>query len=221
MAVQPPTLSTQDDAEERINSRLHGLAALIAFIAGLALVVRTQAASPAATVIIGVYVATLTMLFLVSSVYHGLPSGARKERWQLLDRVAIYLLIAGTITPISLLMLGGRLGDCLCLAEWLLALAGTAVLIFDRWLFLQSSARVYQVMGWLTALGAWRLVDRVPVVVVAWLALGGVAYIGGVLLLVRDRYRYFHAVSHLLAMVGAGSQFLAISLFLTPGAGHH
>lgn len=209
-AWQSPTLSTQDHDEERINSLSHGLAALVSLIAGIALVTRARA--PAT--ITGVYATTLTTLFLVSAIYHGLPVGPRKDRWQLLDRIAIALLIAGTCTPIALLMVGGWLGDFLCGAEWLLALAGLGVLITDPPRFLRGSAGLYQVMGWLTAIGAWPLVQHVSAMAMVWLALGGLAYIGSVLFLVRDRHRYFHATSHLLVMAGAVSQFLAIDLFL-------
>ncbi|MHB1567022.1 MAG: PAQR family membrane homeostasis protein TrhA [Acidiferrobacter sp.] len=212
-AWQSPTLSTQDPDEERINSLSHGLAALVSLMAGMALV--TQARAPVA--ITGVYATTLTVLFLVSAIYHRLPVGPRKDRWQRLDRIAIALLIAGTCTPIALLMVRGWLGEFLCGAEWLLALAGLGVLVIDPPRFLHGSAGLYQAMGWLTAIGARPLVQHVPMGVVVWLALGGLAYIGGVLFLVRDRRRYFHVASHLLVMAGAASQFLAIDLFLMQG----
>lgn len=203
----------QTRREEAWNSMLHALGAAAALVAGIHLI-RTIPDSPVKLGCTIAYIVTLATLLATSAIYHALPTGPRKDLFQLLDRAAIYLAIAGTYTPIGLLMEGGRIGIGLCAAEWALAAAGVASVALGRHRFLALSAWVYQFMGWLTAFGMRRLLANAGPAVVWGLALGGIAYIAGVLFLVRDHRPYFHPISHALVIIGAGIQFGAISLFL-------
>ncbi|MDA8362065.1 MAG: hemolysin III family protein [Gammaproteobacteria bacterium] len=204
---------TQTREEEALNSGLHGLAALGALAAGRHLL--EGLTGPAVqTLSVATYITTLVLLLSTSAIYHALPIGRRKDLFQMLDRAAIYLLLAGTYTPIGLLMEKGRLGTDLCGIEWVLAGVGVASALLGRRRFLALSAWLYQVMGWLTALGMRQLLANAGPTVVWGLALGGISYIIGVLFLIRDHRPYFHPVSHLLVVIGATLQFGAISLFL-------
>ncbi|MDA8390723.1 MAG: hemolysin III family protein [Gammaproteobacteria bacterium] len=209
---------TQTREEETLNSTLHGLAAFAAFVAGRRLL-GDLSGSVLQIESVATYVTTLVVLLATSAIYHALPTGRHKDLFQLLDRGAIYLLIAGTYTPIGLLMEGGRLGTDLCIAEWVLAAIGVASVMLGRQRFLALSAWLYQLMGWLTAFGMRRLLTHAGPAVVWMLALGGITYIIGVLFLLRDHRPYFHPVSHILVVIGASLQFGAVSLFL--GDTHH
>ncbi len=203
----------QTREEERLNSGLHGAGALAAFAAG-GHVLRHLPGPVVQTASMAVYVATLVVLLATSAIYHALPGGRRKDLFQILDRAAIYLLMAGTYTPIGLVMEGGHVGLRLCVAEWVLATIGVASAALGRERFLALSTWLYQLMGWLTALGMRPLLANADPLVVYGLALGGIMYVAGVLFLLRDHRPYFHPASHVLVIIGASMQFGAISLFL-------
>jgi hemolysin III len=134
------------------------------------------------------------------------------------DHASIYLLIAGTYTPFTLLALRGPWGWGLFAAVWLLALVGVGMEAF--WVYRPKwvSAVVYLAMGWMVVLAGRRLVDALPPGALALLVAGGLLYSLGTVFYVMKRVRYAHAVWHGFVLGGSTCHFLAVVLLVLPVA---
>lgn len=207
--------AVQSSQEEIVNTALHGLGLLLAVAGAFALVGDALSRHQALPLFCAaIFAATMVLLYGTSTLYHVLERGSTKDRWQRLDRTAITFLIAGTYTPVALLMVRGSLGAGLCIAEWILVGVSVVVMVRHPKDYPRRSAWIYQGMGWLTALGVKPLFQHTATPVLAALAVGGAWYLAGVLFLVHDRVKYFHAVSHVCALLGTAFQFWAISQYL-------
>jgi hemolysin III len=160
-----------------------------------------------------VFALAMVALYAISTLYHIVNDPPLKAHLQRLDRAAIALLIAGTYTPVGLLMVRGLVGGALCVGEWGLAFAAFVLAVKDPD-YTRHSVWLYQAMGWLTALGVLPFFQHTPVPVVTALAVGGGCYLGGVLFLVRDRIPYFHTLFHVWVLLGTVCQFWAIREFM-------
>ncbi len=202
----------QSRREEWVNATIHALGAVLALAAGLALVDRAAHVGSLLEVwCVAVSSATMVALYAVSAVYHILPPGIRKDRFQRLDRMMIAVFVAGSYTPIAWLMVRATIGAMLFVVEWGLAGLAVAFLWGDPRRYTQRSEYLYRVMGWITVLAARSFFRHTPPAVLAALGLAATCYGAGVALLVRDRVKYLHAAFHLLTLVGGGLQFWALS----------
>ncbi len=202
----PPARSPSraDGREEILNSGLHAVGLVFVIPAGVELIrAALDSHDPARLVSAWAFALTLAAVYATSTLYHAARSAARKARLQVLDRVAIAGLMAGTYTPIGLLLVRGSLGIGLCAAEWVLFAVGLALSAHDPRRFPERSVWLYQAMGWLTALGFGPLWQHTQPAVLGIFALGGLCYLAGVLCLVRDQIRLMHALSHALALVAS------------------
>jgi len=166
-----------------------------------------------ATTAVATYGLSLTALFLASTAYHGTRSARLEGRLQKADHCAIYLLIAGTYTPFTLLVLGGGLGWGMFATVWGLAVVG---LVQELWFHPRRerlSLALYLGMGWLVLVAIGPLVARLPGVALALLALGGLLYSGGVPFYVRDR-KWDHTIWHGFVLAGAASHAAALAVAL-------
>jgi hemolysin III len=197
----------------------HGLGA-IASGAGLAVLLVHSAGfgdawHVASTAIFG---ATMILLYAASTAYHASSSPRMRHVAKVLDHASIYLLIAGTYTPFTLLALRGPWGWGLFAAVWLLALVGVGMEAF--WVYRPKwvSAVVYLAMGWMVVLAGRRLVDALPPGALALLVAGGLLYSLGTVFYVMKRVRYAHAVWHGFVLGGSTCHFLAVVLLVLPVA---
>ena len=165
-----------------------------------------------------VYAASLCVLFGASSVYHGFPgSAARTSVLRKIDHAAIYVLIAGTYTPVLFVGLSGAWRIATLASIWGVAVAGVMLTMWfvhaPRWL----SAAVYIAMGWFAVVPAFKLVPALPLVVTLLIALGGLLYtLGAAVYATRKldmlpRRFGFHEIFHLFVLAGAATQFVAIA----------
>lgn len=201
----------QSLGEEIANSVTHG-AGLVASVGGLVVLVTAAAnrQDPWVTAGAATYGATLVLLYLASTLYHALAATRARTVLRRLDHAAIYLLIAGTYTPFTLVALRGPWGWSLFGVVWGLAVAGVvAKAVFGtRWPVLSTA--VYVAMGWLVVVAIVPLVRHVPGVTIAWLVAGGLAYTGGVIFFAWDRLRYGHALWHACVLAGSVCHFMAV-----------
>lgn len=200
---------------ERFNSISHLVGAVLA-LSGCAVLVAMAGATGGATRIVsfGVYGFTLFLLYLFSTLYHGLR-GRAKRVFRVLDHHAIYLLIAGTYTPFSLVGIGGATGWWLFGAVWGLALLGIAIdtLRGDGGRLL--SVAIYLIMGWLIVFALNPIIAALPPLGFRLLVAGGLFYTVGVLFYaLDDRWRWGHGVWHLFVLAGSISHYFAILLSL-------
>ncbi|MEK6771458.1 MAG: hemolysin III family protein [Pseudomonadota bacterium] len=200
---------------ERFNSISHLVGAAMALAGAVVLVVAASQDGDARRIVsFSVYGTTLFLLYLVSTLYHGLP-GRAKRVFQVLDYQAIYLLIAGTYTPFTLVTLRGPTGWWLFGAIWAMAVIG---LVLDG--LPRRSARVvpfviYFAMGWLVLLALDPLLDALPRLGFYWLLAGGILYTSGIVFFALDRrYPWMHGVWHLFVLAGSISHYVAILFYV-------
>lgn len=200
---------------ERFNSISHLVGAALA-LAGLVVlvVVASQNGDTRRIVSFSVYGATLFLLYLISTLYHGLP-GRAKHVFRILDHQAIYLLIAGSYTPFTLVTLNGAVGWWMFGAIWGLAVLGLVLDALPR-----RGARVlpfviYFVMGWMILLALDPLLETLPLAGFWWLLAGGIFYTSGIVFFALDRrYPWMHGVWHLFVLAGSVSHFVAILFYV-------
>lgn len=201
----------QSREEEIANSVVHAAALVAALVGAPILVVAASRSGAANAVGACVFAATMVLLYLASTLYHGLPPGRGKRIFLKLDLSAIYLFIAGSYTPFALGALGGPWGWTLFGIVWALALIGVTLKVIDRLRHPWWSTGLYLAMGWLVLIAAVPLVQRVPAPGVALLVAGGLAYTGGIVFFALDaRIRFAHAAWHGFVVLGTGLHYLAV-----------
>ncbi len=211
----PPRAQTL--IEELVNSLTHGVG-LVASLGGTAFLVVTAAryGGPRAVTAVSVYGASLIALYLASTLYHAVRGPRAKHRMEILDHAAIFLLIAGTYTPIALVALGGGWGWTMFGVVWGLAALGIVFKAFFTGRFHRLSTFLYLGLGWTAVAAVKPLVDRVPAWALVWLLAGGVAYTAGTVFYHNRRLRYAHAVWHVFVLAGSVCHYLAIALYVLP-----
>lgn len=200
---------------ERFNSISHLVGAVLA-LAGLALLVVVAAGAGDAmrVVAFSIYGTTLFLLYLVSTLYHGLY-GRAKPLFRVLDHQAIYLLIAGTYTPYSLITLNGSVGWGLFAATWGLALLGIVLDALKRDGRRILPVVIYLVMGWMALFVLEPLLAVLPEYGFYWLLAGGLFYTLGVAFyILGHRYSWAHGVWHLFVLAGSASHYVAILVYV-------
>ncbi len=204
-------------AEELIHSLLHG-AGIVLSIAGLAVLVTfaSRRGDAWAVVACSIYGATLILLYVASTLYHSIPIPGAKRVLRLLDHAAIYLLIAGTYTPLSLISLRGPWGYTLLVLIWSLALLGVLAEVVPRPFPRRLLLALYLGMGWLAIVAMRPLTQNVAPGGILLLLLGGVAYTLGVAFYAWKGRRYNHVVWHGFVLAGSGLHFFAILLYVIP-----
>lgn len=205
--------------EEITHTITHGLGLLLS-IAGLAVLVVFASVRGDAWHIVGcsIYGATLVLLYTASTLYHGIPWSRAKRVFRVLDHTAIYLLIAGTYTPFTLVNLRGGWGWTLFGLVWGLALLGTVLEVAARGRFKGLSLMLYLGLGWLVAIAIKPLLESVAPNGILLLLLGGLAYTGGLIFYVWRRLSYHHAVWHVFVLAGSACHFFAVLSYVIPSA---
>jgi hemolysin III len=195
---------------ERFNSISHLVGAVLALVGLVVLVVLAALHGGAVRIVsAAVYGASLLILYTSSTLYHSFK-GAAKRVFRRLDHVAIYLLIAGTYTPFTLVVLKGRIGWWLFGSVWALAVVGMLQELRPtrhRWL----SVVIYVAMGWIGMLAFKPLAGALGTAGLVWLLVGGLCYTGGVAFYALDRrIPAFHGIWHLFVLAGSLAHFLVI-----------
>ncbi|HET7151309.1 MAG TPA: hemolysin III family protein [Candidatus Acidoferrum sp.] len=208
----------QENLGETIaNSVTHGVGVALS-IAGTALILTIATLRGGARDIVSasIYGATLVLLYVASTLYHALPGPRVRHVFRILDHSSIYLLIAGTYTPFTLVSLRGGFGWSLFGIIWGLAIGGVVFksLWVDRLPGLSTT--IYVLMGWLALVGIQPLYHSVSGPGFLWLVAGGVCYTGGVAFFCANRMRYAHAVWHVFVLAGSACHYCAVYFYVLP-----
>ena len=204
------------------NAITHGIGAGLA-IAGAVCLVGTAARGSAWQVVsCSIFGATLILVYLCSTLYHSLVRTGARHVFQVLDHAAIYLLIAGTYTPFTLVSLRGGLGWTIFGVEWGLAAAGIVFKSVARGAYSNRrlevlSALVYLFQGWFVVVAVRPLAQAVGWHCMAWLGAGGLAYTLGIFFFALDRLRFFHAAWHIFVLAGSMAHYFAILFYVARG----
>lgn len=201
---------------EKFNTLTHFSGALLALAGGVVLIVLgAQSGDAWKTVSFSIYAATLLLLYTFSALYHNAAQGRIKTFLQKLDHNAIYLLIAGSYTPFSLVSLRGPWGWSLFGVVWSLALFG---ILQETWLVKKTrtlSMVIYVLMGWVAIVATIPLVQVLSWSGFAWVAAGGITYTLGIFFYLNDeKFRHWHGIWHLFVMAGSALHFCAVLLYV-------
>ncbi|HSS52490.1 MAG TPA: hemolysin III family protein, partial [Thermoanaerobaculia bacterium] len=208
----PPQYSLR---EEIAHSATHGLGILLSIAGLIAMVVVSERSGDVRHVVASiVYGVTLILLYLASTLYHGISSPNAKRVLKVLDHSAIYLLIAGTYTPFTLISLRGGWGWTLFGLVWGMALLGITLKVAAIGRFQWLSIALYLGMGWLVVVALRPLIEAVSPAGVRLLFFGGVSYTLGVLFYKWRRLPYHHAVWHLFVLAGSVFHYFAVLLYV-------
>ena len=197
--------------EEVANSVSHGVGFVAAVAVSPCLISAAVDRGTVANVVgVSIFAATMMLMYLTSTLYHALPFPRTKKVFRILDHNAIYLLIAGTYTPIVLGVLYGTWGWILFGLVWGLAAAGILLKSIAGVRFHGLSIAIYVAMGWIVLIAVKPLIESMPAAGVAWLVAGGVCYTGGIWFYRHEEMPYSHLVWHLFVIAGTACHVVAI-----------
>ena len=203
--------------EEFVNVLSHGVGLLLS-IAALTLMVVFASLDGNAWHIVGaaIFGASLVVLYLASTLFHGVRKPDVRRWLNVFDHAAIYILIAGTYTPFLLVTLNGAWGWSLFGVIWGLAIAGVVFKIFFTGRFNAVSTIVYVLMGWLIVIAIVPLFENLPTAGLIWLVAGGISYSVGAVFFMFDRLPFNHAIFHFFVLGGSVCHFFAVFLYVIP-----
>jgi hemolysin III len=206
--------------EEVANSVTHGLGLLASLVGALMLVsLSAEQGGVWHVVSAAIYGATLVALYTASTMYHALKGTRARSVLRVLDHCAIYLLIAGTYTPVTLVSMRGGWGWTLFGLAWGLAAVGIVFKVLATGRYAVLSTVAYVLMGWLCIVAAKPMLVLLSPGALALLGAGGVLYTAGIVFYHSKRVPYSHAVWHLFVVAGSVCHYLAIALYvLIPAA---
>lgn len=203
--------------EEIAHAVSHGLEILLS-IGGLVVLVAYSALYGDAWHVVStsIYGSTLVLLYTTSTLYHGIPHARAKSVLQRLDHAAIFLLIAGTYTPFTLVNLRGDWGWTLFGLVWGIAIAGVVLELACKRRYERLSIGLYLGLGWLVVIAIKPMLARVETGGLLLLLAGGLCYSLGVIFYVWERLNYNHAVWHLFVLAGSVLHFFSVLLYVVP-----
>lgn len=210
-------LITKLTIEELANTLTHGFGFLLSLF-GLGLLIYLASIYGDVWYVVSavIYGLSLIALYSASTFYHGATSPKLKEKLQLLDHCCIYLLIAGTYTPFTLIALRGTFGNSLFLVVWLFALVGIGIKIFFHNRIPAASVISYLVMGWIGIIAVQPLYHILGLAPLILILVGGIAYTLGTIFYGWNSLKHHHAVWHLFVLGGSILHFLAIAIYVLP-----
>lgn len=206
--------------EEFANAFTHGIGILAGAAAGAVLITLAAIYGDVWQIVsAAVFVGALVLLYTASTLYHAIQHRVAKSRLKVFDHCAIFILIAGTYTPFTLVTLKGPWGWSLFGVAWGLALLGVVFKLFFTGRYEKLSTAIYIAMGWMVIVAMKPLLDALPLQTFIWLLAGGFFYTAGTFFYHRDKMRYAHAIWHLFVLGGSVCHFVAVTLQVVPLVG--
>ncbi|MFC4721811.1 hemolysin III family protein [Geojedonia litorea] len=204
----------QSPVEERWNAWSHGLGTLLGIIGLFILLQRCNSESEIDVFSVSIYGLSIIILFLASTLYHSITNESRKHYFRIVDHISIYLLIAGTYTPVLLIMLPESKGWLLFWLVWGIALFGVVLKLFFTGRFEIFSTLLYLVMGWLIVFDYTFLSKLMDPTGLQLLFAGGAFYTLGIIFYVFEKIPFNHVIWHIFVLGGAICHYLMILFFV-------
>ncbi|MGE1165606.1 hemolysin III family protein [Peribacillus simplex] len=203
--------------EEMVNAITHGVGVLLSIVALVFLIIfSVQKGSPWHVVISVIYGASMLLLYVSSTLVHSFPEGKTKDIFEIFDHSAIYIFIAGTYTPIMVLVIQGSLGWTLLGIIWGVAIIGVVFKAFYVKRFLFLSTLLYIAMGWMIVIVWGPLTAAMPSEGIQLLIAGGLLYTFGAIFYVWRGFPFHHAVWHVFVLGGSATHFFAVLFYILP-----
>ena len=201
--------------EERINVYTHALGLLLSIAALVLLVVKSSINDTVWHVVsFSIFGASLVILYAASTFFHNATNLKIRKRLNVFDHASIYILIAGTYTPFTLVTLHGTIGWILFGITWGIALTGVILKLFFTGKYDKISTIAYVLMGWIIVFAFKPLLNNLPIEGIIWLVLGGIAYTIGAVLYSIKRLNFNHAIFHVFVLIGSFCHFMAVYFYV-------
>jgi hemolysin III len=205
------------DAEELANRLTHGIAALLSIVGLVVLVVAaSRTGDPYRIVSSAVFCSVLSLFYIISTLYHTFRNQRVRYVFRILDHAGIFLVIAASYTPFTLVSLREGNGWALFSVVWGLAIVGTVFKTFMTHRLAFLAPVLYIALGWLIVVDLEGLLTMVPIKGVRWLFAGGLCYTVGIIFYAIDRIPYNHAIWHLFVIAGSLCHYLAVLWYVIP-----
>jgi hemolysin III len=198
------------EKEEKLNTLSHALGIILGLIGFVVLYLINDGHNSYGIFSISVYSFTFVLLFTASTLYHRVRDPKLKNKLRILDHISIYFLIAGTYTPVALIMLEKGNGWLLFYTVWGISAVGTLMKLFYTGKYEFISLLLYLIMGWLIVLDLDNLLSQTTTIGLGTLFLGGAFYTIGILFYAIERIPYNHFIWHLFVLGGAISHWCFI-----------
>lgn len=196
------------DGEEIGNAISHGVGLGLSIAALVILIyVGVKYGDSRYVISYSIYGSSLVVLYLASTLYHSVPEGKVKDLFKILDHSAIFLLIAGTYTPITLIALRGRLGTTLFIIVWTIAFLGIVFKMFFSKKYKKISTLMYLLMGWLIIFAIKPLLTNLNTISTIFLVSGGIVYSLGTIFYLWKKLKFNHLIWHFFVLGGSVCHF--------------
>ena len=203
--------------EEKINIYSHALGLILSIIALVLLVTRASLYGDAWHVVsFSIFGASLIILYAASTVYHNSKDPESRSRLRIVDHATIYVLIAGTYTPFTLVTLNGSIGWVIFGISWGMALIGITLKLFFTGMYPLLSTSMYIFMGWLIIFAIKPLINNLSSDGLLWLFAGGLAYTIGAILYGIKQIKFNHAIFHVFVLLGSFCHFISVYFYVLP-----
>lgn len=202
--------------EERINILTHAFGFILSAFATIALVQKALSTGNTWQIIsFSVFGLSMLILYAASTLYHREKEVSLRSKLKVFDHAAIYVLIAGTYTPYTLVTLHGSRGWWIFSISWILALIGISLKLFFTGRFTIVSTVMYVLMGWMIVFAIKPLVATLPEAGLNWLVAGGIAYTIGAVLYAIKKIPFNHAIFHVFVLIGTFCHFVSIYYYVS------
>jgi len=204
--------------EEKINIISHAIGLILSMVA-LVLLVRHAVLHGDVwhLVSFSIFGSSLIILYAASTFYHSAKNPELRNRLKIIDHASIYVLIAGTYTPFTIVTLKGPIGWTIFGTSWGLALAGIILKLFFTGRYNLISTIMYVLMGWIIVFAMKPLINNLPVEGLRWLVAGGISYTVGAILYSIKKIKFNHAIFHVFVLTGSFCNFMSVFLYVLPG----
>ena len=204
--------------EERINIFSHAAGLLLSMVAIVLLVSRASHTGNAWHLVsAAIFGASLIALYAASTAYHSATRAEMRARLRVIDHATIYILIAGTYTPFTLITLNGTVGWIIFAFSWGMAICGIILKLFFTGRFNLLSTLMYVFMGWIIVFAVKPLIANLSSEGLFWLVAGGLSYTVGAIIYSIKKVPFNHAIFHLFVLGGSICHFVAVYFYVLPG----
>lgn len=208
-------LTYYNSTEEKLNVITHFIGLLLSIAALVFLIIHASYNGNARHIVsFTIFGASLILLYSASTIYHYVQKPELRRKLNILDHASIYVLIAGTYTPFTLVTLKGALGWTIFGVTWGIALIGIFFKLFYTGRFDKISTIAYVAMGWIIIFAIKPLIDMLPINGLYWLFAGGIFYTVGAILYSIKKVPYNHAIFHVFVLLGSFSHFMAVYFYV-------
>jgi len=215
--VKENKLTYYEPKEEKFNVISHAIGLVLSIVALVLLVVFSSLKGNAWHIVsFSIYGASLIVLYAASTFYHYVQNPKLRYKLNIFDHSAIYVLIAGTYTPFTLVVLKGWVGWTIFGVSWGLAFAGIVLKLFFTGKYDKISTFAYVLMGWVVIFAIKPLVQNLPFEGLMWLLAGGIFYTVGAVLYSIKNLKYNHAIFHIFVLLGSFAHFIAVFFYVLP-----